>query len=464
MIDQNNTNINSDNSSETDQQSTDEIQETQTKTKNKRYLLYMVTTIVVIIITGIVSFLLYNQSQNNQKQQTLEKNINTPNEIINTNNDVADYNDNTDKLEALEKTDNIVENEYNTFLLFDDAAIYEADLSENKIKIVDLPFSQPIEILETYISKDKNTYLWTHTNYSKNDMNPEPRDIISYIYRRNTDSLKKFGILETKTNEQTIIPIQLSPNGKYLMSKKRIENNKSQLVIIDTATKNESIIFDNYNRRWDKLDGYDEIENTEFKRWNDNSQNFYYTKYLSTSNTDSKLWVKKFIKLFKYNLISRKSNTVLEGKDICTDSIGIIPSKYNENIAIVSCGSNEYNEIVRVYTVNITTKKSELIFEGYNRDIAGIHIGTVTPDGNKFVYYLLPRKSVFVYDITKKERKKINLKQNFNGNRYFSNDSTKILYENQHIPTITKGIFSYDFETDEINQIFKDNSLHILDF
>ena len=232
--------------------------------------------------------------------------------------------------------------------------------------------------------------------------------------------------------------------------------------MVETETETESIIFDNYERRWDKINGNDEIENIEFWKWNDNSQEFYYTKSFSTSEVNSKKWKTDTI-LLKYNLNSKNSDTILESKEICAGPGNIIPSKYNENIAITSCGSNEYDEIVKVYLVNLTTKKSELVYEGFNRDIAGIHIETVTPDGNKFVYYLLPQQSVFIYDIAKKESKEIDLGQSFNGNYYFSNDGNKILYENQHIPTIKEGIFSYDFETGEILQIFNDNSLHIMD-
>lgn len=426
---------------------------------NKKLYLFFALIALVIIISGI-GLALY---QKNQNTQALKKKLNIPQKSIDTNNITVDEGNNIEENVTPENTNIAIDDVFdNTFLITDGNTIYETDLNRDKTKIVDLPYPQPIEVLETFISKDKNTFLWTHTKNSENDMSPEPRDIISYIYRRNTDSLKKFSLLETKTNEQKIFPIQLSPNGKYLMAKK-IDNGKTQLVAIETETETKTIIFDNYDRRWDQLDGYDEIEDTEFWKWNDDSQSFYYTNSLSTSDAGSKLWKKKYIRLLKYNLTSKKSNITLEGKEVCNDFVGLIPSKYNENVAIVSCGSTEYNEKVKVYIVGITTKKSELVFEGYNRDIDGIHIKTVTPDGNKFIYYLLPQQSLFVYDTTKKERKRIDLKQKLNGTYYFSNDGSKLLYKNQHLPVITEGIFSYDFETEEITHIFKDAKLDILD-
>ena len=218
MEEQNNLNTDSNTLPDTFQQPINNDNKDKNKASKKLYLFFALIATTIIVLSGI-GLVLYQQAQNNL---ALEKNLTIPKKTTKTNDIVVDEDkNNTEKIETPKNNNTDINGIHdNTFLLTDGVSIYEADLNGAKTKIVDLPYSQPIEILNTFVSKDKNTFLWTHNEHPKNDMSPEPLDIISYIYKRDTNSLKKFNTLETKTNKRIIFPIQLSPDGKYLMAKK----------------------------------------------------------------------------------------------------------------------------------------------------------------------------------------------------------------------------------------------------
>ncbi|TSC71315.1 MAG: hypothetical protein G01um101448_1228 [Parcubacteria group bacterium Gr01-1014_48] len=342
-----------------------------------------------------------------------------------------------------------------TFLLMDsDGNIFESDLNGVKTKITKLPFEPPISGL--FISEDRNISLWTHSPIVGQDGTgfdiPGPGE--AYVYERSKNIWRKFDALEPSWYDFKDLPLKLSPNGKFLAVAER----GTSLSMIDTETGAKQALLADYGRKGGILGGI--VRQITFWRWLNDSTNFYYT------NTESILverqtsdWQSHSI-LYKFNINEKKAALVFDAKSLCQDS-DIIPQSHNEKMLIVICYLDNYNNI-KIYAHDISAQKSEVVFEGsYGGGFAGATINSITPDGRRFVYY---EGFIYVYDLSTRERKKIDLKINRNKALYFSRDGSKLLYRGQDIPTQIPSIFVYDFATGQIKQIFEDDKLSILGF
>ncbi len=359
------------------------------------------------------------------------------------------------KVVQTDKLDNIAQDSNYAFIFYDDSGnVLEADLRGKKNRITTLPFALPIENLDQFFSKDKNISIWVHRRFVPGESfeGPELGQREAYTYNRANDSWKQFGPLITSETNTEIEPLQLSPNGDSLIVLDKFSNGRIALSMIDLKTETKQILIDNFQRKQNITGGSD--KELTFWRWLGDSTNFYYTQKDSEKNGVN--WESHSV-LYKFNVLSKKSELVLDGDSICKSS-SLIPSASNENIIIAPCSA--------IYVYDQTDGESKVIFEQgfYPLEVAGVHINSVTPDGKKFIYFSLTKKEFYVMHLDTKIQRKIDLKASFHPDIYFSPDSSTILYKGQNIPTPKSGIFIYDFTTDQAKQILSDENLAIIGF